>query len=48
MAATVGGAGVAPAAKTMLRVLTEVAERYAEAPEEAVESGVIAPALTAR
>ena len=48
MAATVGGAGVAPAAKTMLRVLTEVAERYAEAPEEAIEPGVIAPDLTVR
>jgi DNA-binding transcriptional LysR family regulator len=45
MAATVGGAGVAPAAKTMLRVLAEVAERYARAPDEALEPGVIAPAL---
>ena len=37
---------MAPAAKTMLRVLTEVAARYAEAPEEALEPGVIAPGLT--
>src|SRR6185312_9099676 len=43
MAATVGGAGVAPAAKTMLRVLTEVAERYAQAPEEALEPGALTP-----
>ena len=33
------GAGVAPAAKTMMRVLTEVAERYTEAPEEAIDRG---------
>jgi DNA-binding transcriptional LysR family regulator len=45
MAATVGGAAVAPAAKTMLGVLTEVAERYAQAPDEALEPGGIAPQL---
>ena len=31
-AATVGGPGVAPAAKTMLRILGDVAQRYMEEP----------------
>jgi DNA-binding transcriptional LysR family regulator len=34
VAATISGGGVAPAARTMVRVLVDVAQRYAEAPEE--------------
>jgi DNA-binding transcriptional LysR family regulator len=44
--ATTGGPGVAPAAKTMIRVLADVARRYEQHPEEALEPGVLAPALT--
>jgi DNA-binding transcriptional LysR family regulator len=46
VAATVGGPGVAPAAKTMIRVLADVAKRYAQAPDEAPEPGGVRPALT--
>jgi DNA-binding transcriptional LysR family regulator len=35
VAATIGGAGVAPAAKTMLRVLAEVARGFSDAPADA-------------
>jgi DNA-binding transcriptional LysR family regulator len=45
VAATTGGPGVVPAAKTMLRVLAEVAQRYTHAPEEALEPGGAGPAL---
>jgi DNA-binding transcriptional LysR family regulator len=45
VAATAGGPGVAPAAKTMIRVLADVAKRYAEAPEEAPEPAGVRPAL---
>jgi DNA-binding transcriptional LysR family regulator len=31
LAATIGGPGVAPAARTMLKILADVAERYTEA-----------------
>jgi DNA-binding transcriptional LysR family regulator len=48
VAATVGGPGVAPAAKTMIRVLADVARRYAEAPDEAPEPGGVRPAALAR
>jgi DNA-binding transcriptional LysR family regulator len=35
IAATVGGAGVPPAAKTMIKVLADVAQRYPTRPAEA-------------
>ncbi len=48
VAATLGGPGVAPAAKTMIRVLADVAGRYAEAPDEAPEPGRVRPTALAR
>lgn len=44
VAATVSGPGVAPAAKTMIQVLVDVAERYARAPDEAPKPGGVAQA----
>ena len=48
VAATIRGGGVAPAARTMVRVLVDVAQRYAEAPEETApfEEAVTGASLT--
>jgi DNA-binding transcriptional LysR family regulator len=48
VAATIRGGGVAPAARTMVRVLVDVAQRYAEAPEAVApfEEAVTGASLT--